>query len=126
MTEHDSLSRKTVHQRLVENDLKPWCNDMWCVPKVDTAYVAATEDVLDLYAEAPAPADRRSQSTDLGRAGKYQSRLWRITSGESYSSTNLCQAAAGIVVSVGFGSSAGFVCSIGLISISSSPRGSNS
>ena len=28
---------------------------MWCIPKVDAAYVAAMEDVLDLYAEAPDP-----------------------------------------------------------------------
>ena len=38
-----------------ENDLKPWRKDMWCIPKVDAAYVAAMEDVLDLYAEAPDP-----------------------------------------------------------------------
>jgi hypothetical protein len=28
---------------------------MWCIPKVDAAYVARMEDVLDLYAEAPDP-----------------------------------------------------------------------
>ena len=55
LTEHDSLSRETVRRRLAENDLKPWRKDMWCIPKVDAAYVAAMEDVLDLYAEAPDP-----------------------------------------------------------------------
>jgi len=28
---------------------------MWCIPQVDADYVARTEDVLDLYAEAPDP-----------------------------------------------------------------------
>ncbi len=28
--------------------MKPWRKDMWCIPKVDAAYVAGMEDVLDL------------------------------------------------------------------------------
>ncbi len=55
LTEHDSLSRETVRRRLAENSLKPWRKDMWCIPKVDAAYVAAMEDVLDLYASEPDP-----------------------------------------------------------------------
>ena len=55
LTEHEALSRETVRRRLAENALKPWRRDMWCVPKVDAAYVAAMEDVLDLYAEAADP-----------------------------------------------------------------------
>ena len=55
LTEHEDVSRETVRRRLKDNALKPWRREMWCVPKVDAAYVAATEDVLDLYAE---PADR--------------------------------------------------------------------
>jgi len=55
LTEHEDLSRETVRRRLAENALKPWRRDMWCIPKVDAAYVAAMEDVLDLYAEAPDP-----------------------------------------------------------------------
>lgn len=55
LTAHESLSRETVRRRLAENDLKPWRRDMWCIPKVDGAYVARMEDVLDLYAEAPDP-----------------------------------------------------------------------
>jgi transposase len=51
LTEHDSVSRETVRRRLVENDLKPWRKDMWCIPQVDGEYVARMEDVLDLYAE---------------------------------------------------------------------------
>jgi transposase len=54
-TEHASLSRETVRRRLAENALKPWRKDMWCIPKIDAAYVARMEDVLDLYAEAPDP-----------------------------------------------------------------------
>ena len=44
LTEHEGLSRETVRRRLAENALKPWRRDMWCVPKVDAAYVAAMED----------------------------------------------------------------------------------
>ena len=55
LTEHESLSDETVRRRLGENALKPWRREMWCIPKVDAAYVAAMEDVLDLYAEAPDP-----------------------------------------------------------------------
>ena len=40
-----------MRRRLAENDLKPWRKDMWCIPKLDAAYVACMEDVLDLYAE---------------------------------------------------------------------------
>jgi len=56
LTDHEGLSRETVRRRLAENDLKPWRQDMWCIPKVDAEYVARMEDVLDLYAEAPDPA----------------------------------------------------------------------
>ncbi len=55
LTDHEDLSRETVRRRLAENQLKPWRQDMWCIPRVDGAYVARMEDVLDLYAEAPDP-----------------------------------------------------------------------
>src|SRR5215207_2968189 len=55
LTEHDGISRETVRRRLAENELKPWREKMWCVPKIDGAYVARMEDVLDLYAEPPDP-----------------------------------------------------------------------
>lgn len=55
LTEHKSLSHETVRRRLAENGLKPWRQDMWCIPQVDGEYVARMEDVLDLYAEAPDP-----------------------------------------------------------------------
>lgn len=55
LTGHDSLSRATVGRRLAENELKPWQQKMWCVPKVDSEYVARMEDVLDLYAEPHDP-----------------------------------------------------------------------
>jgi len=55
LTEHDGVSRETIRRRLVENELKPWRKDMWCIPEVDGAYVARMEDVLDLYAETPDP-----------------------------------------------------------------------
>ena len=55
LTEHESLSRETVRRRLAENEIKPWREKMWCVPKIDGEYVARMEDVLDLYAEPPDP-----------------------------------------------------------------------
>ena len=56
LTAHESLSRETVRRRLAENELKPWREKMWCVPKIDGEYVARMEDVLDRYAEPPDPA----------------------------------------------------------------------
>lgn len=53
LTKHETLSSETIRRRLAEKDLKPWQKKMWCIPKVDTEYVARMEDVLDLYAEAP-------------------------------------------------------------------------
>ena len=53
LTNHGELSRETVRRRLAENELKPWRQDMWCIPQVDGTYVARMEDVLDLYAEPP-------------------------------------------------------------------------
>ena len=55
LTDHQELSRETVRRRLLENDLKPWRKDMWCIPEVDAEYVACMEDVLDLYNEQPDP-----------------------------------------------------------------------
>src|SRR6202023_578573 len=55
LTDHESLSRKTIRRRLAENELKPWRKEMWCIPHVDAEYVARMEDVLDLYAEPPDP-----------------------------------------------------------------------
>jgi hypothetical protein len=31
--------------------LKPWQHEQWCIPTVDADFVAAMEDVLDLYAQ---------------------------------------------------------------------------
>jgi len=55
LTEHERLSRETVRRRLAENEIKPWRQKMWCVPRVNGEFVARMEDVLDLYAEAPDP-----------------------------------------------------------------------
>lgn len=44
-----------VRPRLAEDDPKPWLRKMWCMPQVDSAFVARMEDALDLYAEG---ADR--------------------------------------------------------------------
>jgi transposase len=55
LTDVDSLSHQTVRRRLAENDLKPWQKKMWCLPKVDAAFIARMEDILDLYAEPDDP-----------------------------------------------------------------------
>ena len=55
LTEHQHLSRETARRRLAENALKPWRQKRWCVPRVDGAYVARMEGVLDLSAEPPDP-----------------------------------------------------------------------
>jgi len=54
LTDHQELSDETVRRRLAEMDLKPWQKKMWCIPKVDSEFVARMEDVLTVYAE---PAD---------------------------------------------------------------------
>ena len=55
VTDHERLSKETIRRRLKENELKPWRQSMWCIPKLDAEYVARMEDVLDLYAEEPDP-----------------------------------------------------------------------
>jgi transposase len=55
LTNVEGISPQTVRRRLAENDLKPWQKKMWCLPKVDAAFVANMEDILDLYAEPPDP-----------------------------------------------------------------------
>jgi len=55
LTDIESVSCQTVRRRLAECDLKPWQKKMWCLPKVDAAFVARMEDILDLYAEPPDP-----------------------------------------------------------------------
>lgn len=49
----ESISHATVGRRLHEKEIKPWQKKMWCIPAVDAEFVAAMEDVLDLYAEPP-------------------------------------------------------------------------
>lgn len=55
LTDHDEISPNTIGRRLKENELKPWQKRMWCIPSVDASFVAAMEEVLDLYAETPDP-----------------------------------------------------------------------
>ena len=41
-------NRSPVTQK---NELKPWQHEQWCIPAVGAEFVAAMEDVLDLYEE---------------------------------------------------------------------------
>jgi transposase len=44
------ISRATIGRVLKNNDLRPHLNDYWCIPpKADAEFVAAMEDVLDVY-----------------------------------------------------------------------------
>ena len=63
LTPHARVSRHTIGRRLAENDLKPWQQKMWCVPKIDAEYVARMEDVLDFIGTRPPRARRWSVST---------------------------------------------------------------
>ena len=45
----ESISLETIRQILKKNELKPWKNKEWCIPKVSGEFVARMEDVLDLY-----------------------------------------------------------------------------
>lgn len=47
----DSISPQTVRIMLKKNDLKPWQQQQWCIPKIDADYVWRIEDVLELYAD---------------------------------------------------------------------------
>jgi len=49
LTAHKSVSRGTVHRRLMEKCSQAAQGHVW----VDADYVAPMEDVLDFYAEAP-------------------------------------------------------------------------
>jgi len=51
----DKVSHETVRKRLKEKKIKPWLHKMWCLRKIDAAFIAQMEDILDLYAEAPDP-----------------------------------------------------------------------
>ncbi len=46
----DSCSYETIRQ-LLKNTLKPWQKQEWCIPEVSSDFVAAMEDVFDLYEE---------------------------------------------------------------------------
>ncbi len=55
LTNIEGISRQTVRRRLAECDLKPWQKKMWCLPKIDAAFVARMENILDLYAQPSDP-----------------------------------------------------------------------
>ena len=42
-------------RRLAEQSVKPWQHKMWCIPCIDSEYVARMEDVLDLFGKIPDP-----------------------------------------------------------------------
>lgn len=51
-----SISHETVRQTLKNNEIKPWQKKQWVIPpKGNAEFVAAMEDVLEVYARAPDP-----------------------------------------------------------------------
>lgn len=67
LTEQDSISPETIRQRLRENKLKPWRKKMWCIGRLDAAYIARMELILDLSGEAYNP---RRPVVNFDEAGK--------------------------------------------------------
>ena len=67
LTDIGDISIETIRARLKENDLKPWQKKMWCIAKMDAAYVAQMEHILDLYAE---PADEQRPVVNFDEAMK--------------------------------------------------------
>lgn len=67
LTDINSISVETIRQRLKNKDLKPWQKKMWCIGKLDAAYIARMEHILDLYAQ---PADDRRPIVNFDEAGK--------------------------------------------------------
>jgi hypothetical protein len=45
----ESIGRETIRVILREHDLKPWQQEMWCVPELDDEFIERMEDVLDIY-----------------------------------------------------------------------------
>lgn len=67
LTQLDTISSETIRQRLKDNDLKPWQKKMWCIGKLDAAYIARMEHILDLYAE---PSDIKRPVVNFDETGK--------------------------------------------------------
>ena len=67
LSELETISIETIRRRLKDNDLKPWQKKMWCIGKLDAAYIARMEHTLDLYAE---PADPRRPIVNFDEEGK--------------------------------------------------------
>jgi hypothetical protein len=52
----DSISHTSVGTVLKKSPLKPWRQECWCIPpKEDASFVAAMEDVLEVYQRPPNP-----------------------------------------------------------------------
>jgi hypothetical protein len=49
-------------RRLLKNTLKPWQVQEWCIPEVGAGFVAAMEDVLDVYNAPYDPANVRERN----------------------------------------------------------------
>ncbi len=67
LTDIEEISHETIRNRLKDNDLKPWQKKMWCIGKLDAAYIARMEHILDLYAQ---PADIGCPIVNFDEAGK--------------------------------------------------------
>lgn len=45
----DSICKESLRLILIEHDLKPWQQEMWCVPELNEEFIERMEDVLDVY-----------------------------------------------------------------------------
>lgn len=68
----EAISRETVRQTLIQNELKPWLKREWKIPpKANATFVAQMEDVLDVYAR---PFDPRRPLVCFDESNKEQHR----------------------------------------------------
>jgi transposase len=51
------VGRETVRILLLDHDLKPWREKMWCVGELNEEYIAKVEDVLETYEKPYDPAE---------------------------------------------------------------------
>ena len=48
---------KSVRRTLARQNIKPWREKMWCVPRIDQEFIAKMKDVLELYARPYNPRE---------------------------------------------------------------------
>ncbi len=63
----ESYAYESVRRVVKKSALKPWLKKQWCIPEVSPEFVAAMEDVLEVYAE---PYDPRRPKVNFDETSK--------------------------------------------------------